>query len=574
MKTFTATTLFCIVISIPALLSWKHYEKPRIITFSKPTVLPITMCGAQLADWSDTTLQQIKILPGLGNLHYKITTTSPKAQEFFDQGLRLVYAFNHWEAIQAFREASRLDPDCAMAYWGLALAYGPNLNDVNPADREKIAFDNIQKAVNKKRKATLVEQALIDAMAARYDGKTSAQRDLLNQAYAKAMQRLSSTFGNDPEVQTLCADAIMNTMPWDYWDKNGSPKVETARARAILENALRKFPQHPGAHHLYIHLMEASPSPAVALASADFLVDAMPAAGHLVHMPGHIYIRTGQYNKSIEVNQRAVLVDEEYLSNSDNRGLYRMMYYPHNVDFISFSAYMGGRSDLAIQNAMKLAYKGSMITNANPVFAQYFLVEPLIGYTRFGKWNDILSLPEPDNKLTYAHVVFRFARGMAYLRKGKMALASNELVKLDSLCKLDTLENTYFSINPASDIAQIPLQLLSGEIKIRTNHLEEGIEHLRAAVAAEDNLRYMEPPDWKIPSRHFLGASLYEAGRFGEAEAVYLEDLKRNPENGWAVNGLMLCQEKLGKLTDAAATAKRLSKCWTNADIKIASSRF
>jgi tetratricopeptide (TPR) repeat protein len=461
-----------------------------------------------------------------------------------------------------------------MAYWGLALAYGPNLNDGTPTDREKIAFESIQKAIKRSGKVTEVEKDLINALAARYNGKAYATRDSLNRTYADAMIALSKKYSNDPEVQTLSADAIMNTMPWDYWLKDGSPKPETKQAKVVLENVLAKFPNHPGAHHLYIHLVEASPNPDQALASAQFLETAMPGAGHVVHMPAHIYVRVGQYARSITVNQRAVMVDEEYLSDSNNKGMYRHTLYPHNVDFISYSAYLEGRSSLAIQTAMKMAYKGSLMTSSNPAWAQYLTVEPVHAFVRFGKWNDILAQPLPDDTFIYAQLISRYAKGLASLRMNRLQQAENNFLELDSLCKLDTLGTIYFSFNSVAKVATIPLNLLRGELLIKQNKVEEGIAALKEAVAAEDDLRYNEPPDWKIPSRHFLGSALYDAGRYEEAEKIYTEDLKRNPENGWALKGLILCQEKLGKKTEAVATAKRLSKAWQNADVKLVSSRF
>lgn len=557
------------------LLSWSFTSfKTDPILYTRPVDTPITMCGTIGLNWLDTTVTSSRIIPGLGDLHYPITTRSLKAQEYFEQGLRLIYGFNHWEAIQSFREATRLDPNCAMAFWGLALAYGPNLNDVNPKDRERIAFESIQKAQAVKGSVSPVEQDLIDALASRYNGKAYDNRDSLNQSYAGAMQLLIKKYPNDPEVHTLCADAIMNTMPWDYWNKDGSPKPATAEAKAILENQLKKFPKHPGAHHLYIHLVEASPNPEQALPSAQFLETAMPGAGHIVHMPAHIYIRTGQYARSIELNQRAAKVDEAYLSNSANQGMYRMGYYPHNVDFISFSSYMEGRSALAIQTAMKLAYKGSMINKSNPVFAQYFGVEPLIAFTRFGKWEDILSLPAPDEDLIYSNILWRFSRGMAYTRTKEIAKANVELLKLDSLAKQDTLQTIYFSFNPVSSIAKVPLHILRGELLIAQGKSSEGIDVLREAVKLEDDLRYMEPPDWKIPTRHYLGAALLDAARYAEAEIIYLEDLKKNPDNGWSLTGLQQAQLRLGKKSEITATAKRFVKAWKNADVAIVASRY
>jgi tetratricopeptide (TPR) repeat protein len=563
-------TLACL--SVIAMISWKSYEKPVAISV-KPAVLPITMCGAGLIDWTDTAYQQAQLLPGMGNLRYKVSTTSPKAQQFFDQGLKLVYGFNHWEAIQSFREATIQDPKCAMAYWGLALAYGPNLNDVNPADREKLAYEAIQKALARKQNATPVEQALIEAMASRYDGKSYEVRDSLNKAYADAMTAVAKKFPNDPEALTICADAIMNTMPWDYWQKDGSPKPETKQAKEILEQAMKKFPQHPGAHHLYIHLVEAS-HPELALPSAKFLEDAMPGAGHLVHMPSHIYVRTGQYERSTMLNQRASLVDEEYLANSTNRGMYRWGYYPHNVDFVVYSAYMEGRSDLAIQTALKLAYKGSLITESNPAFAQYFTVEPLHAYVRFGKWQDILSLPDADERYIYANLMTNYAKGLASLRKGNLTAAKRHLAKVDSLSKLDTLNQFYFSFNAAAKVVQIPAHLLRGELFLKQGKISEALAALAKAVDAEDSLRYNEPPDWKIPARQFLGAALFETGKYAEAEKVFNEDLEKNPLNAWSLKGLMLAQQKLGKKPEAQVTEKLLVKALKNTDVEMKSSRF
>ncbi|RAV99133.1 tetratricopeptide repeat protein [Pseudochryseolinea flava] len=575
MKTRTSRWVVLILfMSVLLSWSWTSFKKVDPIIYTRPVETPITVCGSFGVNWFDTTSTATRILPGLGDLHYPITTSSTNAQAYFEQGLRLIYAFNHWEAIQSFREATRLDPNCAMAYWGLALAYGPNLNDVNPKDRERIAFESIQKAQAGKIRVSQVEQDLIDALAARYDGKSYDNRDSLNQAYATAMQQLVKKYPNDAEVNTLCADAIMNTMPWDYWSKDGSPKPATAEAKVILETALKKFPKHPGAHHLYIHLVEASSNPGQALPSAQFLEEAMPGAGHIIHMPAHIYIRTGQYARAIELNQRAAKVDEAYLSSSANQGMYRMGYYPHNVDFISFSSYMEGRSALAINTAMKLAYKGSMINKSNPVFAQYFGVEPLIAFTRFGKWDDILSLPAPDDNMLYSTILWRFARGMAYTRKKEITNAEAELQKLDSLTKLDTLQTIYFSFNPVSNIVKVPLHILRGEVSIAKGKAEEGIEILREAVKLEDELRYMEPPDWKIPSRHYLGAALFDAAKYADAELIYLDDLKKNPENGWSLMGLQLTQNRLGKKSDVLANAKRFNKAWKNADVTITSSRY
>lgn len=574
MKKITTPVLILVAFVAVTFSSWRKFDRSAPVGYSKLPNTPITMCGGSSWNWNDTLLAGPKILAGLGDLHYPVTTNSLDAQRYFEQGLRLVYAFNHWEAIQAFREAIRLDPDCAMAYWGLALAFGPNLNDWNPMDRERIALESIEKAMSRKSRVSQVEKDMIDALAARYNGKAYEVRDSLNQTYAEAMRKLALQYPEDAEVQTLAADAIMNTMPWDYWEKDGSPKAPTSEAKKILETTLTKFPSHPGAHHLYIHLVEASPTPELALNSAKFLETAMPGAGHIVHMPAHIYVRVGDYSKSIDANVKAVKVDEDYLSFSENQGMYRLSYYPHNVDFICYSSYMEGRANLGILTALKLAYKGNYATQAAPGFSQYMLVEPMIAYTRFGKWTDILALPDPGSSILYAQVMWRFSRGMAFLRSGYPAEANKEWLKLDSLNHLDTLKSIYITFNPVSSSAQIASNLLRGEILMQQKKVDEAIAALQEAIRVEDELRYNEPPDWKIPSRHFLGAALLDAGRFGDAEQVYLQDLKINRENGWSLTGLQRCQNSLGKKADVAATAKRFSKAWRNADVAISTSRF
>jgi tetratricopeptide (TPR) repeat protein len=573
MKKFKITLVAFLFLSSGAgLISWRQLEQP-VIVMAAP-IVPITMCSSFGDQLLDTTYRKPVLFAEMGNLSYKISTSSAEVQSFFDQGLKLVYGFNHWEAIQSFRHAAKLDPSCAMAYWGLALAYGPNLNDINPKDRENLAFNAIRKALASKQNLSEVEKDLIEALAARYNGKAYENRDSLNQAYAKKMIEVSKKYREDAEVQTITADAIMNTMPWDYWERNGEPKPATAQAKMILEKIIALYPMHPGANHLYIHLVEASPNPSAGLNSAKVLETAIPGAGHLVHMPAHIYLRTGDYSKSIEANQRAVGIDEKYLSGSQNAGMYRWAYYPHNIDFISYSSYMEGRSILALQTAMKLAYKGNLMSASNPVFAQYYSVEPMIASVRFGKWNDILSLPNPDQQFIYANLIYRFAKGMALVRNGRVDEAHGNLLKLDSISKLDTLTKIYFSFNPVSEIAKVPLNLLRGEILIAQNKMNEGLSALRQAVLAEESLRYMEPPDWKLPSRQYLGTALMHNNELIDAAKIFAEDLIKNPGNGWSLYGLYQCQTKLGKTTEAAATSKRLQKAWSNADVKLTTPVF
>ena len=573
MKTRTLLPACLFLLCSVLFISWKTWERPKAKGYAKLPNTPVALCGGFSWDLADTLLANPRLLNGLGDLHYPVTTTSLEAQKFFEQGLRLVYAFNHWEAIQSFREATRLDPECAMAYWGLALAYGPNLNDVNPKDRERLALDAIQQAQKRRARISQVEKDMIDALATRYNGKAYEVRDSLNQVYAGAMGNIAQRYPEDPEVQILYADAVMNTMPWDYWLPDGKAKLQTQEAKRVLESTLAKFPRHPGAHHLYIHLIEASPTPELGLNSAKFLEAAMPGAGHIVHMPSHIYIRTGDYTRAVLTNVKAADVDEKYLARSENQGMYRLMYYPHNIDFICYSSYMEGRSNLAIQSALKLAYKANFISSTAPGFSQYMQIEPMVAYTRFGKWNDILALPDPG-KEPYPQVMWRFTRGMALLRTGFALEAKYELSKLDSLAKLDALKSMYISFNPVSMAASIGSDLLHGEIALKEKKFDEAITFFQKAVKTEDGMRYNEPPDWKLPTRHFLGAALLEAAKFAEAEQVYTEDLKRNRENGWSLAGLHRAQHEQGKKDAVLNTVKRFSTSWKNADITVITSRF
>lgn len=559
-----------LVFFLALFISSRKAETPKPVAVAR--TLQMTMCGSFFL--ADTSYLPITLHEGLGDLHFAISTNHPEAQKYFDQGLRLVYGFNHIEALRSFKEASRLDPACPLAYWGQALALGPNLNDGNPKDREKMALDAITRAKKLKLNASPVEMDFINAMAARFNGKAYDQRDSLNTTYRIAMADLAKKYPDHPEALTLYADAIMTSIAWDYWQRDGSPKELTKVAVSILEKALVKFPKHPGVHHLYVHLVEASPNPGAALRSAAFLESAMPKAGHIVHMPSHIYARVGDYSKSIASNLQAVKVDEEFLATSDDQGMYRLGYYPHNIDFIGFSAYMTGQSERAMQATAKLAYRIKGFESFAPAYYGYFLPEPLNAFVRFGKWNEILSLPVPEERYLQPLIMGRFARGLAFLRNGKLYEAKQELKKLDSLNRLDTLKTMVAFYNSLAQVSNVATRLLKGEILFSEKKADQAIEMLKLAVAAEDDFRYNEPPDWRLPVRHYLGAALLESARYSEAEKVFQEDLIKNPENGWSLQGLLQSQSKQGKTKEASATSQRFTKAWKDADVKITSSRF
>ncbi len=559
-----------LALSLILFISWRKVEAPKAIPPLGSSL--ITLCSSFFL--ADTAYLPIQLHEGLGDLHFGISTNSPEAQKYFDQGLRLIYAFNHIEALRSFKEASRLDPGCPMAYWGQALALGPNLNDWNPKDREKMALDAISQEKKLKLYASPLELDFINAMAARFNGKAYDNRDSLNATYRIAMSALAKKYPAHPEALILYVDALMTSIAWDYWERNGSPKELTKDAVSILEKTLLKFPKHPGAHHLYIHLVEASPNPGAALASATFLENAMPKAGHIVHMPSHIYARVGNYSKSISSNVQAVKIDEEFLAASDDQGMYRLGYYPHNIDFIGFSAYMNGQSEKALQATAKLAYRIKGFESFAPMYYGYFLPEPLNAFVRFGKWNEILSLPLPEERYLQPLVMGRFARGLAFLRNGKLFEAKQELKKLDSLNHLDTLKTMYAFYNSLGQISNVATCLLRGEILLSEKKTSQGIDMLKLAVVAEDDFRYNEPPDWRLPIRHYLGAALLESGKYADAEKVFQDDLIKNPENGWALQGLLQSQMKQGKTKEVSATSQRFAKAWKDADITIISSRF
>lgn len=557
-----------VLFMIPLFSGKRATPKRSFVAFGESGM---TMCGSFAVADPDIN-NPVKLLDGLGNLHVPIKTSVPLAQQFFNQGVRLVYAFNFSEALAAFEEATRQDPQCAMAYWGQALALGPNLNNWNPRRQESKAHSALLKA--QQLASPGIEADLIKALAARHDGKMHSNRDTLNHAYADAMKIVAQKHADHPEALTLYADAVMNTMPWNYWERDGKPKATIPEARQALETVIKKFPKHPGAHHLYIHLVEASNTPVDAYSSAQFLENAMPKAGHMVHMPSHIYIRTGDYKKSNTSNEQAVKVDEAFLAESTEQGFYRNGYYPHNIDFIVYSSMMAGQQAKANRNSLKLAYHMKGVETRIPEYYDYFGSMPVLSAIRFGDWDEALTLSAPNPKLYHQVMAAHLARGLAFIRKSKPQQAEQELKKLEALLTMDTLKTIYASYNSAHQLANIATHILKGEFLMSQQKTQEGIAALQMAVAAEDTLLYAEPPDWRLPTRHFLGACLLEVGLFKEAEDVFKTDLIRNPENGWALQGLLQAQLKLGKKKEATQTKQRFDKAWKETDIKWESSRF
>ncbi len=511
-------------------------------------------------------------LQKLGTHVFPVSTKNKQAQLFMNQGLNLSYAFNHAEAGRAYREAARLDPDLAMAYWGEALALGPNINaPMDPANEPK-ALAAIQKAITIKSKASPREQALIDALTQRYSGRAE-DRKARDRAYADAMREVHLRFPDDQDIAMLYVESVMDLRPWGYWTRDGTPYERTAEIVALTEQVIARNPQHPGALHLYIHLMEAYQAEK-AEPAADRLQTLMPAAGHMVHMPAHIYQRIGRYADAARSNEMAIAADEDYISQCRAQGLYPMAYYPHNLHFLWFAATAQGRSKLAIEAARKAASQVNDETlKAVPLLAG-FRVVPYYALTRFGKWDEMLREPEPPATSAYLRGMWHYARGTAFLGKGQTDSADQEFAKLDEIMKDKSLDQPLFSPNTGRQVLSIAREVLAGEITAAKKNYDPAIAHLERAVRLEDALVYTEPAEFHYPPRHALGAVLLEANRPAEAETVYWEDLKRNRENGWALFGLMQALKAQGKNEEAALVESRFKKAWARADITLTSSRF
>ena len=489
--------------------------------------------------------------------------------------MRLTFAFNHAEAHRSFMEAARLDPDNAMAYWGQAYALGPNINDPLPLqDRKEAAWEALQKANKSLGNASPLEKSLVGALNARYSNDWSADVSKLNESYLEAMARVREEFPDNADVLTLYAAAAMNTMPWNYWDGEGNPMPGTPEAKKALEKAISLNPKHPGAHHYYIHMVEL-PQPDLGVPSAEALADLMPAAGHLVHMPSHIYIRVGRYKDAVETNHKAIAADEDYISQCYSQGLYPLGYYPHNIHFLWSAASLIGESNTAITAAKKTAEKVPQGEMTELTFLQDFAATPLLAYVRFGKWNDILTYPAPAREIGHLNLMRHYARGLAFIRKGNPAEAREELEAIKVILEDPKTADLVATAQNSSDrIARVAYEVVAGELAHLEGKPEKAIEHLQKAVKAEDALTYTEPSAWHIPPRQNLGAVLMDLGRYGEAEAVYREDLKRLRQNGWSLYGLQQSLNAQGRQAESDMVRKEFKEIWQYADIDIERSVF
>ena len=571
MKSKTNFFLIAIIIVVMVYFSFNKPLKETIEPESRLAMNFIKCTSPKyLLEVVDTTKQISPLFNNLGNLHFSISTKNERAQAFFDQGIKLSYAFNHAEAHRSFMEASRLDPNSAMTYWGEAFTLGPNINDPLPLEERKIKINiAIAKAKQLASTSTLKEQALIEALSTRYSENLTDDIAELNMNYMLAMAKVVKKFPEDANIQILYAASVMNTVPWNYWDKDGNPSPNIKEAKAALEKAMVLEPENPGGHHYYIHMVEL-PYPDMGVKSADKLASLMPGAGHIVHMPSHIYIRVGRYKDAVISNQKAILADEDYISQCFAQGLYPLGYYPHNIHFLWSSASLLGASDIAIDAAKKTAEKVPIGELIEMPFLQDFAATPLLAYTRFGKWNEILTIPAPNSNIKHLNLMRHYARGIAFIRKGNIKQAQEELNAIEILKKDPELETLIATANNASvHVANIAYEVVAGELEALKGNIPKAIEHLKKAVVFEDGLTYTEPAAWHIPTRQNLGAILLKAEKYVTAEKIYKEDLDILRQNGWSLMGLYKSLLAQGKKTEAEVIKKEFGNAWKDADINI-----
>ena len=503
------------------------------------------------------------LMTGVGNVHHPVSTSNPEAQKFFDQGLRLIYAFNHDEAARSFQRAAELDPKLAIAYWGVAEAVGPNYNDPASDDRFKQAHEAIQMAVDLSPNASPSEQAYIQAMAKRFPADPKADRKKAAEDYHDAMREVSKKYPDDLDAATLFAESGMNLHPWGLWHVDGTPQAGTEEIVATLESVIRRDPNHLGAIHYYIHATEASANPERALAGANRLAALAPSAGHIVHMPAHVYIRTGDYEAAVKTNEEAATVDRAYIKASGAQGIYPLMYYSHNLHFIAMCASMNGNYAEASKNAALLvANVGPHVKDMPPL--EGFMTIPMAVDVRFHRWNDILAMPQPDPAMKITTGFWHFSRGMALAGTGKLSEAEAEY-KIVFEAEQNTPPDVIFSMpinNKAKDIMKISEDVLGAKIAMARKDYTQAIALLTAAVAIQDTLKYGEPPDWFFPVRESLGGILLMNGDAAGAEKVFRSDLDRNPRNPRSLFGLQQALKAQGRNYDAGFVESQFREAW------------
>jgi tetratricopeptide (TPR) repeat protein len=533
------------------------------------TAVAMMACLAQ-AHEHGTAPAPARAMTGLGSHHHAIVTRSADAQRFFDQGLTLLYGFNHAQAISQFQRAAELDPASPMPLWGIALAYGPNINDFDmDRERAKTADEYVKKALALTSPSQPRERAYVEALAKRYSSDPGADLKKRQVDYKDAMAGLAKAYPSDLDAQVLYAESLMDLRPWQLWTLDGKPADVTPEVMRVLESVLRRAPLHPGANHYYIHTMEGSPSPEKALASAKRLETLVPAAGHLVHMPAHIYARTGRFVASADSNAAAARVDEQYMKTTGTRtGMYPLMYYNHNLHFESYAAAMAGQYSRARRLANKLTDNVTPSLAAMPML-EAFMPQQFYVLLRFGKWDEILAIGELPQTLQLTAAIRHFARATAFAAKKNLPQArASRQAFLDDVARIPA-ETPVGVLNTAGQMFAVAKPLLDARLAMAEGQTAAAVQQLEAAVAAEDALTYDEPPTWYYPVRETLGAALLADGKAARAERVFRDDLKHNPRNGRSLFGLWKAIEAQGRKADAARASAEFRRAWAVADSRL-----
>lgn len=555
----------------------KHNATSRISVQTAGIIFLLLVC-VSCSHRPASTEVGAPLFDNLGDYQWDISSTSPLAQRLFNQGMVLGYGFNHAEAARSFRAAIKQDPKSAMCHWGLAWVLGPNINAPMEDESVREAYDAANQAKRLAPNQETLEGALVEALALRYAAIPVENRSILDRDYARAMKGVYEQFPEHPDVAALYAEALMDLHPWDYWltDGTGTPQTWTPEIVSVLETLIAYSPDHVGGHHFYIHAVEASLNPERALPSADILRDLAPGAGHLVHMPSHIYIRVGQYHKGTIANQLAAQSDSLYVSTCHAQGLYPLAYYPHNYHFLAATAALEGNGELAIEAAFQVAKHADHELMKEPGWGtlQHYSMIPHYVLVKFAQWDKILELPAPDASLVYPKAVWHYARGMAFLGKDDPIHAREEREALQIINQDTSLASiTIWDINSTDQLVHLAELVLSAQLAEQDEDLETAITLLTKAVQIEDQLNYNEPPDWFFSIRHTLGSVFLKAGKTAEAVAVYREDLKRLPENGWALHGLYQSLTQQMDHEEALAVKARYESAWQWADTELKASR-
>ncbi len=538
--------------------------------FISVAVLLVTLSATKAA--TNNPEPPVRLMPGLGNVHHPVSAKNKEAQQFFDQGLKLVYGFNHDEARRSFMRAAELDPKLAMAHWGVALTLGPNYNLPVDPERERAGYDAVQRAVALKQNASEPERAYIDALTVRYSNDPSVDLHALDRAYKDAMGKLAARYPDDLDAATLYAESMMNLNPWKLWSADGKPGENTEEIVSVLESVLKRDPNHLGANHYYIHAVEASMHPERALPSAGRLEKLAPAEGHLAHMPSHIYARVGDHDASARCNAVAMAADKKFLEQTHSQGFYRLMYYSHNMHFLAFADCMRGDFPGAKAAADKLVANVKPGVKAIPML-EGFLPTPIIVLVGFERWADILKFPQPDSSFVMTNAVWNSARGIAFANLGKTSEAENEQKTFRDLVAKISPDEMYDMLNSRGAVFKIHENVLAGAIAHSRHDDNAAIDFYKQAVAAEDALNYSEPPAWYPPVRPTLGRLLLATNRAAEAEKVFREDIDQKPRDARALSGLRDSLKAQGRDYEAEQIDQQFKSAWKFAEAKSASAR-